>query len=159
MPKRKRKAPAAKKKPARAGPTRLRRGAVSRSPRKPAPKRVARKAHAAKRVKRVDWTRKPAPKRGSKARAAYEKSAAYRKRKRAADKARETRRKNAEREQRRLAREERIAVAKERLGPLLARVVSAFKRRRFFADTKQWPHGSTRTSFIQVEDSRGTRRN
>lgn len=99
-------------------------------------KRAAARAHARKapskrqKPKRVDWTKKPAPPKGSKARPAYEKSAVYRARKRAAAKSQETRRKNAAREQRRLAREERIAVAKEHLSPLLAKVISDWRSNR-----------------------------
>lgn len=101
------------------------------------PKRKGRTPAKAAQTKRVDWSAKPAPKKGSRARAAYEKSAVYRARQRAADKARETRARHERAEQRRLAREERVAVAKERLGPLLAQVVDRFRRRRYFNDTRK----------------------
>jgi hypothetical protein len=100
--------------------------------RKSPPKKRAppRKAPPKKRAppKRVDWSKKKAPKEGSKARAAYERSAVYKARSKAARAGLVTRRKHEQAEQRRLLREERIAAAKDALRPLLTKIVNRWKQ-------------------------------
>ena len=94
---------------------------------------------AAKRKKarpRVDWSTRKAPKKGSKARAAYEKSAVYKKRVAAAKRGLETRAATQRKEQRRLAKRERVEQAKEHLAPLLERLVADWRKRRYWSDTR-----------------------
>jgi hypothetical protein len=102
------------------------------APPKKAPRRAPSKKVDAKRrpkkAKKQDWSKKRAPKPGAKSRADYERSPVYRARVRAAKKGLVTRRKHEAAEQRRLERWERREVGKEKLRPLLAKMVSDYKR-------------------------------
>ena len=89
------------------------------------PAKARAKVH--KRARPVDWSKRKAPPEGSRLRERYEKSAVYRKRVRAAEKALKTRRKHEAAERRRLEREEKRAQAKELLGPLLEKVISKYR--------------------------------
>jgi hypothetical protein len=93
------------------------------------PKRKARtKPKKVKRAKRIDWTKRKAPARGSKLRADYERSAVFKARKKAAKKGAKTRAKKSEHEQRRLAKREKIERAKELLSPLLRKMIGDYQK-------------------------------
>jgi hypothetical protein len=101
------------------------------------PKRAAKK----RAIKRIDWSKRKAPKPGTKLRERYEKSATYKKRVARAQKGLVTRKKHEAREQRRLAAQERKDAMKERLAPLLRSLVSSWQRRENWSDTRE-AHGN-----------------
>lgn len=101
-----------------------------------APKRAKPKARPKPKPKRVDWSKRKAPPKSSKLRADYERSAVAKKRRKTAAKGQATKRTKTISEQRRLARRERVEAAKELLGPLLERLISAWKDKRLWRNTR-----------------------
>jgi hypothetical protein len=121
---------------------------------------VAKRRKPAKRKaqpKRIDWGKRKAPKPGSKLRAKYEKSAVYKRRVASAEKGRKTRKKHARAEARRLLKEERRSLMKERLGPLLGKVVEAWRKRRRWQDTTD-AHANWYRAKLDAEEDFGDNR-
>jgi hypothetical protein len=74
-------------------------------------------------AKRRDWSALPAPPKGSRLHALYERSATYRKRSEAASKGHETRRKHTRDSQRELERIARKKAFRREMGPILSKMM------------------------------------
>jgi hypothetical protein len=106
--------------------------------------------------KRTDWSKVPAPKRGTKARKAYEQSAVYKKRRQAAFKAAESRRaayrpkvagkrKTAE-------RAARMRAMRKALEPKLKKLIDRYEMGGTFWDNSRELHGNWYAEKLDWED-------
>jgi hypothetical protein len=133
----------------RAKPARKQAGAT---PAKPSRRRSTPSKTSSAKKKRVDWSKKRAPsKKSKKLRAAYERSTVAKKRRAAAKRGLETRAATKRKEQRRLLHREHIDNAKELLGPLLSELVSDWRQRRYWSDTRE-SHANWYREKINVRD-------
>jgi hypothetical protein len=121
------------------------------APAKPSRRRSTPSKKSSAKKKRVDWSKKRAPPKGSKKRAEYERSAVAKKRRAAAKRGLETRAATERKEQRRLLHREHIDDAKDLLAPLLAKLVSDWRKRRYWSDTRT-AHANWYKEKLKVRD-------